>query len=285
MGRDLVQMGEATQMVTGAGADIVDLNLGCPSPAVVRKGVGSAMLKDLGLLREVVRAMRERTHLPLSAKMRAGFDDQMRAVDIARTLEDAGIDFITVHPRKRSDFYRGRADWSIITAIAASVTVPVVANGDIWTTTDAARVAEETRCAALMLGRRMLRNPWLASDLASLARGEELPKRTTLDLLQAFQSLTAVLTETVPPHALTGVLKEHLRYLLELDPGALGYARVLFRETETIRLAQGLEAALSHARPLRLGAVRGGGLFEQRNELEGPALPTAHGGCSSAAPT
>jgi len=278
-------MGEATQMVTGAGADIVDLNLGCPSPAVVRKGVGSAMLKDLGLLREVVRAMRERTHLPLSAKMRAGFDDQMRAVDIARTLEDAGIDFITVHPRKRSDFYRGRADWSIITAIAASVTVPVVANGDIWTTTDAARVAEETRCAALMLGRRMLRNPWLASDLASLARGEELPKRTTLDLLQAFQSLTAVLTETVPPHALTGVLKEHLRYLLELDPGALGYARVLFRETETIRLAQGLEAALSHARPLRLGAVRGGGLFEQRNELEGPALPTAHGGCSSAAPT
>lgn len=213
MGNDIEQMAEATEMVTRAGADIVDINLGCPAPKAVRKGVGSAMLKDRALLAKVLRAMRERTHLPLSAKMRAGYDDKGVALDVARTIEDAGVDFLTVHPRRRTDFYLGVADWSIIARIVETVRIPVVGNGDIWSAADARRMRVETGCHAVMMGRPVLRNPWIFRQLDALERGEAPERPTGRDVIDYYDELSRVLALGFPETSVVGLLKEQLRYL------------------------------------------------------------------------
>lgn len=178
MGNDADKMADAASHVARAGADIVDINLGCPMPRVVRKGVGAAMLKDPELLRRVLGEMREALNAlglgtQLSAKIRAGFDDAENVVAIARVVEEAGADFIAVHPRRRCDFYEGVADWRIVRVLAEELSIPVIGNGDIWYAADALRIAEETGCAAAMMGRPAMRNPWIFSQVAALRDGTE----------------------------------------------------------------------------------------------------------------
>lgn len=213
MGRDLVQMAEATELVTRAGADIVDINLGCPAPKAVRKGVGSAMLKDRGLLEKVVGEMRRRTHLPLSAKIRAGFDDKSGVLGIAKTLQDAGVDFLTVHPRRRVDFYEGVADWRIVRLLASELTIPVIGNGDLWYATDALRLEREAGCAGLMFGRPALRNPWIFQQLAALRRGVRPPHPDGVAVVAHVHRLVELFRTELDDKCLLGLLKEQVRYL------------------------------------------------------------------------
>ena len=159
MGNDADKMADAAFIVSEAGADVVDVNLGCPMPRVVRKGVGAAMLKDPVLLHDVLASMRERVPGLLSAKIRAGYDDADHAVGIARVVEKAGADYLVVHPRRRADFYEGVADWRIVRTLARELAIPVVGNGDVWYADDALRMEDETGCAGVMLGRPALRNP------------------------------------------------------------------------------------------------------------------------------
>lgn len=213
MGNDIRQMAEATQLVTDAGADVVDINLGCPAPRAVRKGVGSAMLKDIDLLARVLAAMRARTSLPLSAKIRAGYDDASSVLKIARAVESAGADFITVHPRRRVDFYEGVADWRIIRTLAEELSIPVVGNGDIWYAADALRMKEETGCAAVMLGRPVLRNPWIFEQIAALREGRTAPHPDGQMVCDHLRHLALVLSECYPEKSALGMLKEQIRYL------------------------------------------------------------------------
>jgi tRNA-dihydrouridine synthase B len=215
MGNHLEHMAEATAIVAAAGADIVDLNVGCPAPRVVRKGVGSAMLKDPDLLARVVGAMRERTPGWLSAKIRAGFDDGGGAVAIARVIEAAGADFITVHPRRRVDFYQGVADWRIIRAIKQAVSIPVIGNGDVWYAADALRMRAETGCDGVMIGRGALRNPWIFEQLDALVHGRPPPRPSGDDVLAHYDALAEVLGGTHPKNTL-GTLKEQVRYLARI---------------------------------------------------------------------
>lgn len=172
MGNDADKMGEAARWVEQAGAEVVDINLGCPMPRVVRKGVGAAMLKDLDLLKSVVGQMRANVQGTLSAKIRAGFDESARVLEIGHALQNVGVDYLIVHPRRRSDFYQGVADWRIITALKASLTIPVIGNGDCWYATDFARMQAETGCDGVMVGRPALRNPWIFAQARALRDGE-----------------------------------------------------------------------------------------------------------------
>ncbi|HKO95017.1 MAG TPA: tRNA-dihydrouridine synthase family protein, partial [Polyangiaceae bacterium] len=212
MGNHLEHMAEATEIVSRAGADIVDLNVGCPAPRVVRKGVGSAMLRDPELLRSVVAAMRARTRGCLSAKMRAGFDDAAGAVAIARLIEDAGADFLTVHPRRQVDFFQGVSDWRIIARIKQSVSIPVIGNGDVWYAQDALRMRAETGCDGVMIGRGALRNPWIFEQIEALLNGTAPPRPSGNDLLDHFDELTLLFDRHAPGRTL-GMLKEQARYL------------------------------------------------------------------------
>lgn len=171
MGNDATQMAEAAAIVSDAGADVVDINLGCPMPRVVRKGVGAAMLKDPLLLAAVLERMRAQVPGLLSAKIRAGFDDSQNVIATARLIEACGADFIAVHPRRRCDFYAGVADWRIIAELKRALTIPVVGNGDVWYAADALRMQRETGCDAVMIGRPALRNPWIFRQIAELRAG------------------------------------------------------------------------------------------------------------------
>ena len=172
MGNDADKMADAAAHVSDAGADVVDINLGCPMPRVVRKGVGAAILKDPVLLANVVGSMRERVQGVLSAKVRAGFDSSDDVFRNCEILEQVGVDFITVHPRKRSDYYRGVADWRIVRELKSMLSIPVVGNGDLWYAADALELSEQTRCDAVMMGRSAIRNPWIFRQLSELKVGK-----------------------------------------------------------------------------------------------------------------
>ncbi|MEM1415828.1 MAG: tRNA-dihydrouridine synthase family protein [Myxococcota bacterium] len=227
MGNEAPKMAEAATHVAEAGADAVDVNLGCPMPRVVRKGVGAAMLKDLDLLRDVLGSMREATSGPLSAKIRAGWGDADRSLRIGEVLEAAGVDYIAVHPRRRVDFYEGVADWRIVRALARHLSIPVIGNGDVWYAADALRMRRETGCAAVMIGRPALRNPWIFQQVAALEAQAEPVRPCGEDLVAHLLELRAAFAAGARPkrrkrgrEPALGKLKEHLRYLgRALDDG------------------------------------------------------------------
>src|SRR5690606_26877970 len=136
-----------------------------------------------------VSCMRARTPGCLSAKIRAGFDDSAGAVAIARVIEDAGADFIVVHPRRRADFYQGVADWRIIGAIKERLRIPVIGNGDVWYAADALRMRAETGCDGVMIGRGALRNPWIFEQIDALSGGRPPPRPSGDDVLGHFDAL------------------------------------------------------------------------------------------------
>lgn len=215
MGTHVETMADAAMMVAKAGADVVDINLGCPSPRVVSKGAGSAMLKNPQLCYDVLCAMRERVPGLQSAKIRAGFDEAGHVVDIAKAIEAAGVDFLIVHPRRRADFYNGVADWRIIKTLKEELQIPVVGNGDCWYASDVQRMRDETGCDAVMMGRPALRNPWIFLQSAQIAAGETPFSPTGKDVVEWMQLVHDEFCAEFDflPRGPIGKIKELLTYI------------------------------------------------------------------------
>jgi nifR3 family TIM-barrel protein len=262
MGNHIEHMAEATEIVAAAGADLVDLNVGCPAPRVVRKGVGSAMLRDPELLSRVVSAMRSRTRGWLSAKMRAGFDDAAGAVHSARVIEAAGANLIAVHPRRQVDFFAGVSDWRIIAEIKRSVSVPVIGNGDVWYAADALRMRRETGCDGVMIGRGALRNPWIFEQIEALVRGLPVPRPSGDDVLGHFDALAAMFDELAPGRTV-GLLKEQLRYLCRVVPDSADLLRSTMRASALPEMRAIVAERLAGERPEALDLGAEGGQLER----------------------
>ncbi|MCA9573898.1 MAG: tRNA-dihydrouridine synthase family protein [Polyangiales bacterium] len=249
MGNDAELMADAGRIVAGAGADVVDINLGCPMPRVVRKGVGAAMLKDPALLAKVLRAMRAAVPGVLSAKIRAGFDADcdasQHAVTIARVVEDAGVDFIAVHPRRRADFYAGVADWRIVAELRRALRIPVIGNGDIWYAADFARMRSETGCDGVMVGRPALRNPWIFGQAAALAEGRTPFAPTGADVLAYLEEAAGRIDAVYPGRAL-GRMKEIARYIGRAVPDELAFQREALRSPDLPALLDVARRRLEH---------------------------------------
>ncbi len=161
--------------------DIIDINMGCPVPKVaLRAQAGSALLKDVFKVYEIVKAVVESVPIPVTVKIRSGWDsNHINAVEIAKTVEKAGAKAITIHARTRSQGYSGKADWSIIQKIKANVSIPVIGNGDILSCYDAKQMLDETGCDAVMIGRGALGNPWLIRDCVNYLEKKAVPIQVT----------------------------------------------------------------------------------------------------------
>ena len=172
-GSDPQVMAEAARVVEDLGFDLVDINFGCPVKKVVRCNGGSGLLRDLPLVERILRAVRSAVRLPFTIKFRAGWNDsEIVAVEMARLAEQCGVEAVALHPRTREQGFAGRSDWRHIAAIKAAVKIPVIGNGDIQTPEDAVRMAADTGCDAVMVGRAASSNPWIFRQIVQyLATG------------------------------------------------------------------------------------------------------------------
>ena len=175
-GADPAAMGEAAAFVTDVFApEFIDINFGCPVKKVVKRNGGSGCLKDLSLVQDVIRAVVRSTSLPVTCKIRSGWNEEMRdPVAIALRCQDAGVKVLTLHPRTRTQMYSGSARWEEIAAVAQALDIPVLGNGDIKTPHDAIRMWRQTQCAGIMIARGSFGQPWIFDQTRDLVEGRPM---------------------------------------------------------------------------------------------------------------
>ncbi len=212
----------AVRAMQGRGADIIDVNFGCPVPKVAKSGSGAALLKDLGKAREIIIAAREAANIPITIKTRIGWGHSDRQVfELAKIAEECGIDAITVHGRTAVQGYSGNADWDIIAEVKKLAGIPVIANGDIKTPEDAARAFEVTGCDGIMIGRAALGNPWIFKRMAEyIFNGNILPEPSIEMRLDAAKEHAVLLRELLGEKRASKEMRGHLVWYIKGMPGA-----------------------------------------------------------------
>jgi tRNA-dihydrouridine synthase B len=185
-GADPVAMGEAARLVSDVfQPEFIDINFGCPVKKVVRRNGGSGCLRDLDLVQQVIRSVAAATHLPVTCKIRSGWNEEMRdPVQIALRCQDAGARVLALHPRTRTQMYSGSARWEEIAAVAEALDIPVLGNGDIKTAEDAVRMHQQTGCAGIMIARGSYGQPWIFQQVKDLLAGR--PKRAAPTVAERF---------------------------------------------------------------------------------------------------
>jgi nifR3 family TIM-barrel protein len=179
-GCDADWMARAARLAAEAGADLIDINMGCPAKRVTGGWAGSALMRDLDHATSLIQAVVAAVRVPVTVKMRLGWDERsMNAPELARRAQDVGASAVTVHGRTRQQFYKGRADWAAIAAVAEGLTVPLVANGDIESIEDARRCLAESKANAVMIGRSAMGRPWLVGQIAAGLAGRAVREPDT----------------------------------------------------------------------------------------------------------
>ncbi|MEN6391196.1 MAG: tRNA dihydrouridine synthase DusB [Syntrophomonas sp.] len=204
------------------GVDLIDINMGCPTPKIVKNGEGAALLLDLPLCRSIIRQVAAAVSIPVTVKMRRGWEEGSETcLELAEIAEEEGAQAITLHPRSRSQFFSGKADWNLIREVKERVAIPVIGNGDIWSAGDAAGMLEATGCDAVMIGRGSLGNPFLFRETVSLVEKDVLTAPPCLEekietALRHMEMLCALKGEY------TGVreMRKHIAWYVRGLPGA-----------------------------------------------------------------
>jgi tRNA-dihydrouridine synthase B len=219
LGNDPDVLAEAARRLEAAGADGIDLNMGCPVAKIVAKGQGSALMRDPLGAAVIFRTLRKAVSVPFTIKIRGGWDDRaLNAVEIARIGEAEGVDAITVHPRTRSQQFTGHAPWDIIASVVAAVRVPVTGNGDVRSVDDARAMVAATGCAAVMIGRGALGRPWVFT-------GREVAREERAAVIRRH---CALIEAHLPERVALVQLKKHLAWYSDGLPYAARTRPVLF---------------------------------------------------------
>ncbi|MCB0420633.1 MAG: tRNA dihydrouridine synthase DusB [Bdellovibrionales bacterium] len=200
-GDNIEHLVEAAQIVEDMGADFVDMNFGCPVPKVVKKGAGSAALKDLVGTASLLRAIKNKIQIPLTIKIRTGWDAQsINAIDVVKMAAEEGVTWVAIHGRTRSQGYSGKADWDFIKEVKSQSQIPIIGNGDLTSAPLAVERLVESQCDAVMIGRGCLKNPWIFQQCMQRKRASDanMPEMER-DFLQVFQVLREHLERNLEP--------------------------------------------------------------------------------------
>ena len=223
-GSDPAAMGDAAAFVTDVfDPGFIDINFGCPVKKVVKRNGGSGCLKDLRLVAEIIRGVRARTHLPVTAKIRSGWSEETRdPVLIARVCEDAGARVIALHARSRTQMYSGKANWDEIAAVVSAVSVPVLGNGDITCADDVVRMHRHTGCAGVMVGRGSFGQPWIFTQARAMLDGTPVPATPSVAERFAIALDHARMAEAYEPDQRGAAIefRKHLGWYVKGLPGS-----------------------------------------------------------------
>lgn len=244
----------AARLLSSRNIDIIDINMGCPVPKVLRSGAGSALLRDLGLAREIMVAVVKTSAKPVTIKIRLGWDaTSIIAVDLARSAEAAGVAAVTVHARTKAMGFSGKADWTMIRAVKDSVGIPVIGNGDVRSGADAKRMLDETGCDGVMIGRGIQGNPWIFREAKTFIETGAAPPPPPLEerravMLRHLRDAVAMLGENVGVHE----MRKHLCWYTKGLPGGSNFRENVNRLERVDEVERAVDAYLTGAAPADL---------------------------------
>jgi len=255
-------MSTATKIVIDTGADIVDINMGCPVKKVVKTGSGGFLLRDLENAKRIVSAVRRACSVPLTVKIRAGWsNNQPVAYEIARMLEDCGADAITVHPRSVTQAFSGHSDWKIISKVKEQVKIPVIGNGDVFDPSMALEMKRQTGCNGVMIGRGARGNPWIFKQILELEKGliphhPGLDERKTL-IVNHFNLLANEMGENRASRIMQGLLFWYTKGL----PNNCSFRRGIIGIKDLCTLTSALDSYFSYSEATPAGPDLGQSVF------------------------
>ena len=216
-GSDPEYMGGAAKILNSYPNEILDINMGCPAPKVVKNGDGSALLKNPELAAKVLKAVVGNSEKPVTLKIRKGWDDTcINAVEIAKIAEDCGISAIAIHGRTREQYYSGKADWDIIRQVKENVSIPVIGNGDVFEVEDAINMLNQTNCDAIMIGRGAQGNPWIFKRINHyMQTGEILPGPTLEEKINTAKKHLKLAVEEHGEYVAVREMRKHIAWYLK----------------------------------------------------------------------
>lgn len=231
-GDSLEDLAFATKEVEQAGANFVDLNFGCPVNKVVKKGGGAAILKDLNRVRDVFRTTKSATNLPVTVKIRTGWDSDTRnSVELAQVAYDEGIEWVAIHGRTRAQAYKGEADWDYIKYVKQNAKLPILGNGDLTSAEKSVSRLKESGCDGVMIGRGCLKNPWIFKESMELLNKGGLVEADKSFIL-IFKKLTEFLEAHCEERIQTLQLKKLSCWFASGYPNSAAYRREVFQIKE-----------------------------------------------------
>jgi len=221
-GSDPEILGAMAKKIEQYPIDIIDVNMGCPAPKIVKNGEGSCLMKTPELVGKIVKSLVESQSKPVTIKFRKGFDDDhVNAVEIAKIAEANGASAVAVHGRTREQYYSGKADWDIIKQVKAAVNIPVIGNGDVFTPQDAKNLLEHTGCDAIMVGRGAQGNPWIFKRILHyLQTGVLLPEPTAEERVEKALRHAQMLIDYKGEYIGVREMRKHMAWYMKGMPGA-----------------------------------------------------------------